>query len=55
MLTYFLKIGQKGFNGLILHHFGATIVKIGQPVQKILRKYARKYNHIQTLDAYEYP
>ena len=35
-------------------HFGATIVKIGQPVQKILKKYARRYNLIQTLDAYEY-
>jgi len=22
MLTYFLKIGQKGFNGLILYQFG---------------------------------
>ena len=33
-------------------HFGATIVKIGQPVQKILKKYARRYNLIQTLDAY---
>ena len=34
-------------------HFGATIVKIGQPVQKIFKKYARRYNLIQTLE-YEY-
>ena len=46
--------------GLTIRHkahfvdqFGATIVKIGQPVQKIFKKYARRYNLIQTPE-YEY-
>ena len=49
------KVGYQGPGSLhFVDHFGATIVKIGQLVQKILKKYARRYNLIQTFDAYEY-
>ena len=40
MLTYFLKIGQKDFNGLILYNFGKNLKQIRQLFQKI---YAKPY------------
>ena len=30
------------------------MMKIGQPVQKILKQYAKRYNFIQSVDTYEY-
>jgi hypothetical protein len=44
-------IGTKGRFGYrdqvhFVDYFGATIDKIGQPVQKIFKKYARRYHLI---------
>ena len=35
MLAYFLKIGQKGFDALILYQFGESLELVGWLVQKI--------------------
>ena len=58
MLTYFLKIGQKGFNGLILHQFGEnmesgtnTIARFSQSRDSANRAIQR---HVRQLTLYPY-